>query len=53
MWEKINIKILTRKKNSTMGKCINGNIVECVALILPQADEQEQDVPQNCDTEPL
>lgn len=52
-WLKVNMKILTRKKNNTRGKRINGNIVECVALILPQADEQEQDVSQNYDTEPL
>ncbi len=52
-WLKVNMKILTRKKNNTRGKRINGNIVECVALILPQADEQENDVQQNYDTEPF
>ncbi len=52
-WLKVNMKILTRKKNNTRGKRINGNIVECVALILPQADEQEHDVSQNYNSEPL
>lgn len=52
-WLKVNMKILTRGRNFTRGKRINGNNVECVALKLPEANEREQDLQTDYAVEPL
>lgn len=52
-WLKVNMKILTRGRNFTRGKRINGNNVECVALKLPEANEREQDLQTDYAAEPL
>lgn len=47
------MKILTRGRNFTRGKRINGNNVECVALKLPEANEHEQNLQTDYAAEPL